>query len=59
MDFFSKISGEKEKETSTAEELRTPIGILVRDATSKTLSSPDWALNLEICDRVCNLIDAR
>eukprot|EP01035_Chromulina_nebulosa_P031575 gene31575-42103_t len=56
MDFFGKIGG-GEKDTTGAEELRTPLGILVRDSTAKTLSAPDWALNLEICDRIAQYRD--
>ena len=32
--------------------MQSPLGGLVRAATSKKQSGPNWALNLDICDRV-------
>lgn len=52
MDFF-KSTGEKDNQ----EDLKSPLGSLVKNATSPTLISPDWSLNLDICDRIDTIKD--
>lgn len=41
-------------------EFQTAVGSEIEKATSERLVSPDWALNMEICDEVrdvaCNLL---
>mmetsp|Transcript_30248 Transcript_30248/g.43230 ORF Transcript_30248/g.43230 Transcript_30248/m.43230 type:complete len:443 (+) Transcript_30248:41-1369(+) len=52
MDFF-KSSGDREN----LEDFKSPLGLLVKNATVSSLNSPDWSLNLDICDRIDTIKD--
>lgn len=40
------------KLSQSRSDLLTPVGRLIDDATSETLVTPDWSLNLAVCDAV-------